>query len=532
MTRASPTRWCRLLVAVGVACLGAPAARADDYVDQANRLYATVRPEKRSDLILLPVLAKMAPPPAAASTPERAMLVPTGTAAWPAALEWAMAQPQRDALEAMKRAVGEFDPLDPMAFAQPYGVEALGATAEGRAMIAAELYTDLGDPPILAAARFLYLPALERLSCLVHVEATRLTADGLVADAGALLVDWALVARQMADRAFFVEVRWGYRAMTLAIERIRDIAYYDFRYGQGKLTEQEIIKGLERVRDDHNGGRLRLDRLVLPAAERIAGEQVVSMTFLPRNGPDPTAFGATMARLGSTRRPLRLFAEAARWESVSAGHAPIDETLTQLGRVVNDWRSRWPLSPFDRMMALPTDYERMDAARFAVVRAVVQDQGLLFNDRQVLRAQVEGTRCGLGVLAFHLANGRFPPDISSIRPRYVTSMEDPFNPALRDRAGSTPLEYFVPIRDTRPPPGSRDPQPHEINVFTARGESNFKVPVGDDQFVLYSVGPDGAKNWADRVSAAPARDFPGDLLLWPPVISLYRQRLIDTGQMR
>ena len=60
-----------------------------------------------------------------------------------------------------------------MAFGQLYGVE--GVDIE---MIAAGLYTDLGDPPTLAGARIGYMPMLDRLAILVNVEATRLAAEG------------------------------------------------------------------------------------------------------------------------------------------------------------------------------------------------------------------------------------------------------------------------------------------------------------------------------------------------------------------
>jgi hypothetical protein len=58
------------------------------------------------------------------------------------------------------------------------------------------------------------------------------------------------------------------------------------------------------------------------------------------------------------------------------------------------------------------------------------------------------------------------------------------------------------------------------------------VSVGDDQFVLYSIGPDEEKGWATLVSDAPSAGASGDLLIWPPVISLTRQRLMETGTLK
>ena len=90
--------------------------------------------------------------------------------------------------------------------------------------------------------------------------------------------------------------------------------------------------------------------------------------------------------------------------------------------------------------------------------------------------------------------------------------------------------YFVPIRDQRF--GEReDPRPHEVNVVTGRA-GNFKVRIGQDQFILYSVGPDGRKDWARDVSGEPPRGAFGDLLIWPPVTSLVRMHLQETGQIK
>jgi len=64
------------------------------------------------------------------------------------------------------------------------------------------------------------------------------------------------------------------------------------------------------------------------------------------------------------------------------------------------------------------------------------------------------------------------------------------------------------------------------------GDQNFQVKVGSDQFVLYSVGPNGAKDWARDVSGEPAKGAIGDLLIWPPITSLLRQRQVETGVLK
>lgn len=512
------------LAALAVAIVLPLQTIADTYVDRANALYATIRPQNRSDLILLPVVARMDQPPAAVSDPEKAMLLPTTAAAWQAARDWAAAAPQVAVLEALHRAAHSESPTELKGFGQPYGVDAVSAGPEGIALVRAGLYTELGDPPMLAAARFLYLPALENVACLVHVEATRRAYEGDLDGATAVLIDWLFFARQMADREFFTEARWGLRQMTAALERLRDVVYQDFR-GQRRLKVDQVLAILERLRAESVD--LGADRMVFPRANKIGAEHIVALTFTPRAGANEQ-FASVLARLSANEHPMRLFAEAAAWEQRAQMHANWFDTTERLERVYADWSSRWPLDPFDPRHNLKTDYETTPKARFALIHAALPDMSVLVNDRQVVRAHLAGTRMSLGILGFYYRNGNFPPDISSIRPHFVRTIEpDPFNRA-RTRP---PLEYFVPIRDQRV--GAREQaQPHTVNVVTRDAQYNFQVRIGDDQFILYSVGPDGQKGWATIVSDEPAKGTMGDLLLWPPTLSLLRQRLIEDRSLR
>jgi hypothetical protein len=506
---------------VAAAILSALPALADEFTDRANNLYRSISQAQRSDLVLLPLLAKMDPPPAAVATPVKAALLPAGSSDWAGAEQWAQAAPQRAVLEALNRITKDERPDSTWAFGQPYGTDALATTNEGAALIKAKLYTDLGDPPTLAGAKFLYLTALDNVACLANVEATRLAADGKIKEAAGVMSDWLFFARQIADRQMYVECRWGLRAMNVAIERLRDIAYLDFHYGKKVLKPDEILAEVDRLREAN--GFLRLDRIRFPEGNRIAAQQTLATVFVPKGGPNAT-FGQTMARLASTQRPLRFFAEVARWDGIASKHATAADSATELKKVYDDLAGRWPLDPFDARLDTTTDYEKMDKDEYAALAAVVPEMSDLFLTRRLVWTEAVGTRCALGILAFYYARQHFPPQIESIRPRFAKTIEaDPFNPD-RARGKQPPLQYFVPIRDETFPSGT-EPHPHEINV-TAAGVA-FQVKIGDDQFVLYSVGPNGEKDWANNVSAPPTED--GDMLLWPPVISLLRQHLAEAA---
>jgi hypothetical protein len=371
---------------------------------------------------------------------------------------------------------------------------------------------------MLAGAKFLYIDALDRVACLVNVEATRLAAAGQMDKALDVLTDWLFFSRQMADRQMFYECGWGTMQMIEAFMRIMDVAYVDFRSGKKALTVDQILAEVDRLREP--GGFLRMDRIKWPQGNCIGGEQTVAMVF-DKSGPS-AAFGQTMAHLASTQRPLRLFAEAARWDAIASKHASAADTRAELAKVCDDLSGRWPLEAFDPRMDSKTDLERMDREEYAVLAAVIPNMSRLFFVRQVARTYAIGTREALGILAFSYASKNFPPQLESIRPRFAKTIEaDPFNPD-RARGKVPPLQYFVPIRDETFAPGT-EPHPHEMNVSEKEGA--FQVKVGSDQFILYSVGPNGDKDFANQVTALPGpNDTQGDLLLWPPELSLDRMR--------
>jgi hypothetical protein len=517
-----------IVAVVALTACAAAAVRADEFTDRANELYRPISASKRSDVILLPLIAKMQPPPAVVGTLEKAAMLPAASPSFKAAADWAAGEPQQAVITALEKITKEENPVEAFAFGQPYGADAVaGGGPDGIAMIEAKLYTDLGDPPMLAGARFLYLPALDRVACLVNVEATRQAAAGDFDKALGVLINWLYFSRSMADRAFFQEARWAWKMMIASADRVRDVVYTDFRVGGHKITNEQLMAVLQRTRSD---GYLNTDHIFFPRANVIAGDQVVAKCFIPRGGTNEAVFGSTMARLAATERPLRLFAEAARWNEVASAHANWFDTTKQLAGIDADLRRRWSLDAFDPLLRSLTDYERMDKGKYAVLAAIYPDMTVLFNDRQNLRAQLVGTRMALGIMAFQNRSKNWPPDIASIRPTWVKVIEaDPFNP---DRAGGKlpPLEFFVPIRDQKFGP-REDPKPHEINVVVG-GHQNFKSKVGQDQFVLYSIGPDASKDWAKNVYSEPPKNAIGDLLIWPPVASLLRQRMIEQGEIK
>lgn len=530
---AAARRICVAVIGLGALLPFAPAVGQEDYVGRANALYATIADADRSDKVLLPVLAAMTPPPGVVSLPRQAMLFPAGAPGWDAVVEWCQAPAQQAALDALATITQDKDVRRGMAFGQPYG------QAAGYEALSTGLYTDLGDPPLLAAADFTYLPALDQLACLVHAEATRRASEGAPQDAVRLMVDWLFFARQMAAREFFDESRWGYESMINALERIRDIVYEDMRNGDSVITAQQLKDFIEW--GDQQGRGLELDKLTFPRAEQIAFEQLLAFTYVNRGGPDPDTFAPTMARLAAKDRPLQLFSAAARWEQAAGQQANYFEMRDEGAGCFADWAEhRWRRDWHDPFLKEPSHFETLDPEKFAMLGVLctratpdgMVDFTILEHQRERVLTEIVGTRTALAIAAYVKANRRFPPLISSLVPEYLAELEaDPYNPN-RSRGAKPPLEYFVPwtINDRTPTERDINPPPHEMNIIIGGG-FNFQRRVGKDQFILYSVGPNGGNEKAQNIENSSKLNA-GDYLLWPPVLSLHRQYLRDQGQFQ
>lgn len=498
----------------GLVPAGAAFAQGSEFLARANSAYADIRADRRSDTVLLPAIAEMDNPPPAAASPFSAARLTEGAPGWSAAKRWAEAPAQVDALEALATVTAETNWRRSFGFGQRYGSAGIDAM-----LIERNLYTDLGVPPTLGLARFGYLDGLNRLSALVYVEATRRQAEGDPGGAADVCVDLAYLGRQIADRAFAEEARWGLETIAESVERLRVVAYEDFA-GERNLTQEAFQRAIDRLELER--AYMDLSRLTFPIGDRLALLEVAGRIFPGEGPPDPGAFATTLARLDTGSRPLRLFGQAAAWDGRASAHAPWSETEDEIERAYEDWRQQWELDDFHPRRSAPAYFDGLNSTRFAVISASLGDLGDLFELRRRARVEIVGSRTCLALVAYGYQFGQEPPQVSSVRGRWVQRMDaDPYNA----RNGSTegpPLEYFVPIRDTRDQ-FTGEPQPHEISATTARGET-ITTRVDESGFVVYSFGPDGQKDWARRATSSASAGGSGgtDILLWPPVLGLER----------
>lgn len=528
--------WAGVAPAVGGEVAEPAGVAADEFITRVNERFKAVQADRRSDKVVLPLLAKLEAPPAGFERAMTAALRPAkirgeANPQFAPAEKWATAEPQKKLLESLKKVTDENERKKSWAFGQPYGNEGLAEIIDA----GHQLYTQLDDldtSETLNAARHKYLPLMEQWEVLVHVEASRLVADGKANEALELLTSWVLFSRQMAERSFVAEQRFALKSMLLGLQRLRDVAWVDSRAEKPVIKPEEFRTQITRLRD--RGGLMDVNLMPMASADREGVAQLIERVFQPRGGPNEAVWAQTLSRATSKGRALRVFSETARWEALIPTHANQLETREQLRVVFGDWQARWDLPPLNRVQREPTDYSKMDRVKFAMLDAVLGDLADVFELRRTLRVELTGTRYALAmsgfVRQFNDQKESFPRNISSVRPDYIPANDyrndnDPF----KETPG--PMEFYVPIRDTwRPQADQSRPESFPIEIFPGGGIEPFRTPLNDSMWVIYSVGPDGQAQRAVRATQM-TRDDRGDYLIWPPVLSLVRQRLTETNRL-
>jgi hypothetical protein len=107
---------------------------------------------------------------------------------------------------------------------------------------------------------------------------------------------------------------------------------------------------------------------------------------------------------------------------------------------------------------------------------------------------------------------------------------DPFSRDVANTQRSIP-EYMIPMKRRLGMSEKEEPKPHEMDIVPATG-SPFSTKLSNTTFILYSVGADSVNHFAKRVQNTTKVAAGSDYLIWPPVISLHRQHLRDSQQLK
>ena len=504
-------------IGAGLLVAGGSALAQDQYLDAINKRVKEVTDDRRSDTILLPVFAKMQAPPADVLAPLAAgpawELIDASSPRWAAAKAWCEAGAQQDVLKALASATEKSG----MAFALRYGA------ADSREAVMLGMNVELGEEATIAAAQALYIPRVQWMQMLVNVEATRLLAEGKPGEAMGVLVNLVYFGRQMCDRELAVEVRLGYRLMIHSMERIRDVAFTDC-IGERKLKPEEIRSVIDRMQESKGSGPgLYPSRLRFPEGDRMGVEQLISRAYGTGEAADPQRVGPMMARIAAKDHPLMIFNEAARWSAAATGLSTKTSAAKTLRDVYGDWMGRWSVDYFSPQMKRVFEYEQLPKGSNPII-GLLGDMRDIYDLRQVVAVESVGVRTSLGLLGYFYSNKAFARVVTSASPAWLEKEGDPFNAEGRDRSGFQPLQYFRPITET-------NGVPHNMTVVPGTGE-NFVAPLKDDVWVLYSVGSDNQANYAKVVQNTSQRVTAADYIIWPPMASLIRKNLKDTGRLK
>lgn len=459
------------------------------WLNKANDTTKATPGTESADALLFGPLSAVETAPAGAGSIDAASLLGPKSPDWARAKAWTEGAAQVKALEALTAAT---DTKKKYLITLPYGSAGVDA-----AWVKAGIVVELPKDSMLAGARYRYLGALERLFALASVDATRLAESGKGDKALTRCVEWVRLAKMVAERESVTERVWAMRQMILATERMRDIAYA-FR----DAMSPEVCRNASDELDER---LVQVRRLSIPSVERFAAEQLIEATIAEKGAVNPGKFAATMARLKAGERSLSNFGAAAWYRELAAGHAGWFDTKDQLAKVYGGWTNRWAIQNLhDDLLQIPSDYAKMDKAKFALIDAATRDIEQMQALRLELMTSLAGTRVSLGVVGYERKEKRWPPNVSAIAPNYVRALDpDPYGYDKRFK-NLNAFKFKVPIRDD-PKREREEPKPHEMTVGVGDAKpGSVPISTGREGFTSANFGLGGSARALSSLKFDPA----------------------------
>lgn len=431
-----------------------------------------VSPRNRSALTLWPAWCKAAAMPGDGTAPMPADCWQgmANRAAWE---KWAS---DNGAIATALRASS-----DSLVLGQPYGDVVGEATWKSKGLLALP-GTAEGE------AAYPYLKAVRGIAAYSILEMQRLGAAGRYDEAFTVGIDGIRLLRQAAEQRTLLEKSVAMELLCSALEAHR--CFMAEHLGRMPLAalQSAALKGYPYIKQ---GDRDRLARLELPEGDRIVIEESLTGMFKPDGTPSADLFAERLGAEQAKDAPLTRFGAAALWVSTAPMHGSLEASKQRLTDAYDDWWRRWRMRPNDPMMEQPTDFSRMNPARYAAVMLLAGDLQRAFELRLRTIAEINGTAVAAGLCSFWTDNGKqWPRDIGQLFPLYaVKKMDlDPFS--LQEG----PLEY-------------RDAGTRTQAIETRWGQ------VEATGAFLWSLGGDHEDGSFAKHDPPDGR---GDILLWPP----------------
>lgn len=372
-------------------------------------------------------------------------------------------------------------------FGLPYGREGLPA-----GYVNAEVMADIGVGGSLRNNHFPYLGAVETIAAFATAETYRLMEAGQVQEGLDVALAMSFVLRQCCDRDFLAEKLPAIELLSRAMSNLRAVMHL---YLDKISTEQFTKLALTEI------PFLRPDRgrLFMPEADRVVAEALIKEVFNARSGDaDPDKFTETFAEIQAKDAPLTRFGAAKRWRMIAAIHGSLDASQQRLKLIYDDWWRRWRIDAYDQILDIPTEFTRTNPIRYAAVIYSVENVAVLFEIRNRLIVEVNGTAMAAGMAAFKRQSGNWP-----------SFLDQTYGALARKRSDSDPYD--------------RELQPFKFKIVDKRQSVDTpegRVWIEPGTPLMWSQGQDHENQLAVQHTDD---GLTGDIVLWPPIKTLQRE---------
>jgi hypothetical protein len=376
----------------------------------------------------------------------------------------------------------------------PYGRESVD-----NAYLNANLFAGVGSGGTLRHVEFFYLDAIDTISAFATAEVYRLMEAGQAQQGLDLAAAHAFVLRQCCDREFLAEKLRSIELLSSAMSNLRDVFYTYLDKTSADQYANLALREMPFLRPDRG-------RLFMPEADRVIAEALIREVFDERSGEaDPDKFTETFAEIQSHDAPLTRFGAAKRWRLIAQVHGSLDACIGskdkrekgRLDLIYDDWWRRWRVDAYDPILAIQTQFDRTNPIRYAAIMYSVQNVAVLFEIRNRLIAEVNGTALAAGLCAYYKTYNAYPDKTEKL-----------YGQSARKRSDSDPYH--------------RELQGFRFALLSSR--QAVDTPAGrlwiePGQALMWSQGQD----LEDQRSVRHTNDgASGDMLIWPPIKALER----------
>ena len=456
-------------------------------LDRLNAPLKRVNDKNRSYLGIFEAYLDMTPPPMPVGPDFNQTTIWPGMTDWSAVSDWA--QSNTSMTEAIKAAQSK------ILIGVPYGAENVDERFREAGMVA-EVRMDGSGGSVVALD---YLKGMETIASWCVAEQYRLCETGKYAESFELGIASARVLRQLADRQMLEEKTAGVRMLGEAMSVQRDMMLRYLDLIPADVFRQYATKELPFLKPTDNE---RLRRLELPEGDRLVTEMVLNGVFDEEGDPRPDRMAMVFGEMQASELPLTQFGATKRWEQLAAVHGSLAASQDKLTDVYDDWWRRWRLKQYDPIQYMSTEISRLNEIRYAAVVESIADMQELFESRNRLMVEINGTVLSAGLCGYYRKHGNWPRDREMA---YVTFIPKRFDFDPYDKGYGRMLYRYL---------GSR------------------KEAIDTDMGRIYATGcmlyARGSNNEDYNARESIVTGTSGDIVIWPPLRELARQQeLID-----